>query len=145
MHHTILRYGRKDRTSTAILLVPVRQRSVRVMWARMPATPDLTVYVAEESGGEIVGTTSLLVPPDLTYDCRKVQVVSHKGHAGDGAYAFYQSLGFQGGSTGIRLYLRPTGTVGTSVTPFRRRRGRVQCAARAQGFRSSERVAAAST
>ena len=113
------------------------------MWARMLATPDLTVYVAEETGGEIVGTTSLLVLPNLTYDCRptaffepmvvaephrrrgvgrllveqvladaraagcwKVQVVSHKRHAADGAYAFYESLGFQAEATGFRLYLR---------------------------------------
>ena len=111
------------------------------MWARMLATPDLTVYVAE-GGGEIVGTTSLLVLPNLTYDCRptaffepmvvveahrrrgvgrllvervlddaraagcwKVQVISHKRHAEDGAYAFYESLGFEGEATGFRLYL----------------------------------------
>jgi ribosomal protein S18 acetylase RimI-like enzyme len=39
------------------------------MWARMLATDDLTVFVAE-TGGEVVGTTSLLVLPNLTYDCR---------------------------------------------------------------------------
>ena len=119
---------------------PVSERHA-AMWARMLATPDLTVYVAE-TGGDIVGTTSLLVLPNLTYDCRptaffepmvvaeahrrrgvgrllvervvddaraagcwKVQVVSHKRHAEDGAYAFYESLGFAAEATGFRLYL----------------------------------------
>ena len=119
---------------------PVSERH-EAMWARMLATPDLTVYVAE-GGGDIVGTTSLLVLPNLTYDCRptaffepmvvaeahrrrgvgrllvervrddaraagcwKVQVISHKRHAEDGAYAFYESLGFEGEATGFRLYL----------------------------------------
>lgn len=39
------------------------------MWARMLATDDLIVFVAE-TGAEVVGTTSLLVLPNLTYDCR---------------------------------------------------------------------------
>jgi hypothetical protein len=37
--------------------------------------------------------------------CWKVQVISHKRHATDGAYAFYESLGFEGEATGFRLYL----------------------------------------
>jgi GNAT superfamily N-acetyltransferase len=119
---------------------PVSERH-EAMWARMLATPDLTVYVAE-GGGEIVGATSLLLLPNLTYDCRptaffepmvvaaahrrrgvgrllvervlddaraagcwKVQVISHKRHADDGAYAFYEALGFEGEATGFRLYL----------------------------------------
>ncbi|HJV09003.1 MAG TPA: GNAT family N-acetyltransferase [Acidimicrobiales bacterium] len=40
------------------------------MWARMLATDDLTVFVAAADHGEVVGTTSLLVLPNLTYDCR---------------------------------------------------------------------------
>lgn len=38
------------------------------MWARMLATDDLTVFIAE-GDGDVVGTTSLLVLPNLTYDC----------------------------------------------------------------------------
>ena len=41
----------------------------KAMWARMLATEDLTVLVADGEG-EVVGTTSLLVLPNLTYDCR---------------------------------------------------------------------------
>jgi GNAT superfamily N-acetyltransferase len=113
----------------------------RATWSRMLATADLTVYVAERRG-EVVGTTSLLLMPHLTYDChptgfvepvvvsdahrrrgvgrlmlervladaqragvRKLQVLSHKRHAGDGAHDFYRSLGFQAEAEGFRLYL----------------------------------------
>ena len=41
----------------------------KTMWIRMLTTDDLTVFVAERDG-EVVGTTSLLVLPNLTYDCR---------------------------------------------------------------------------
>src|SRR3981081_2200082 len=40
----------------------------RATWDRMMATEDLTVYVAE-TDGEIVGTTTLLLMPHLTYEC----------------------------------------------------------------------------
>jgi GNAT superfamily N-acetyltransferase len=107
----------------------------------MLGTDGLTIYVAE-ADGEIVGTTSLLVMPNLGYDChptafieamvvaehhrrrgvgrrlmarllddaraascRKVQLLSHKHHANDGAHDFYRSLGFQPEAEGFRLYL----------------------------------------
>lgn len=120
--------------------VSARQRAT---WAHMLATGGLTVYVAEpESDGEVVGTATLLVVPNLGYDCRpsafveamavaeahrrrgvgrrlverlladartadcdKVQLLSHKRHAHDGAHAFYASLGFQPEAEGFRLYL----------------------------------------
>lgn len=37
--------------------------------------------------------------------CRKVQIVSHKRHAQDGAHDFYRSLGFSAEAEGFRLYL----------------------------------------
>ena len=40
----------------------------RSAWARALETPDLTVYVAER-GGQVVGTTSLLLMPHVTYGC----------------------------------------------------------------------------
>ena len=104
-------------------------------------TPDLKVYIADLAQ-EIVGTTSLLVMPHVTYGCRptafiepmvvteghrrrgigrvmtervledarasgchKVQVVSHKRHADDGAHDFYESLGFVPEAEGFRMYL----------------------------------------
>ena len=115
--------------------------SQRTTWNRMLRTPNLTTYVAE-TGGEVVGTTSLLLMPHLTYDChpsafieamvvapghrrrgvgrmlmervlddalragvRKVQLLSHKRHAEDGAHAFYRSLRFRAEAEGFRLYL----------------------------------------
>ena len=38
-------------------------------WHRMAATLDLAVYIAD-AGADAVGTTSLLVLPHVTYDCR---------------------------------------------------------------------------
>jgi hypothetical protein len=39
------------------------------MWERMMATSDLRVYAAEIAR-DVVATTSLLVMPHVTYDCR---------------------------------------------------------------------------
>ncbi|HEY7069238.1 MAG TPA: GNAT family N-acetyltransferase [Acidimicrobiales bacterium] len=55
------------RAAGAAAAVTVRQRET---WDRMMATNDLTQYVATDPGGEIVGIVSLLVMPNLGYDCR---------------------------------------------------------------------------
>ena len=110
-------------------------------WVDMLAAPGLTVYVAAR-GGEVVGTLSVQVMPNLGYEgrpsafleamvvdpgwrrrgvgrrlveralgdlraagCRKVQLLSHKRHADDGAHAFYRDLGFRPEADGFRLYL----------------------------------------
>lgn len=39
--------------------------------------------------------------------CRKVQLLSHKRHADDGAHQLYCSLGFTAEAEGFRLYLDP--------------------------------------
>ena len=39
------------------------------MWERMAATSDLTVYLAE-LGSEPTGTATMMVMPNITYDCR---------------------------------------------------------------------------
>ena len=117
----------------------------RRMWRRMMVTDNLTVYLAED-GDCPVGTASMILMPNLTYDCRpaafvepvivapayrrrgvgrmmvkravddaraagchKVQIVSHKRHAEDGAHDFYKDLGFQPEAEGFRLYLDPRG------------------------------------
>ena len=56
-------------------------------WNRMMMTHDLTVYLAE------IG------------DCFKIQLLSHKRHAHDGAHRLYRSLGFEPEAEGFRLYL----------------------------------------
>jgi GNAT superfamily N-acetyltransferase len=38
--------------------------------------------------------------------CFKVQLLTHKRHASDGAHDFYRSLGFEAEADGFRLYLR---------------------------------------
>jgi GNAT superfamily N-acetyltransferase len=112
----------------------------RDTWARMMATTDLTVYLAEVEG-EAVGTATVVLLPNITYECaptafveavvvnsryrrrgiaslilrrilsdtrsegcNKVQLLSHKRHATDGAHALYTSLGFEAEAEGFRLY-----------------------------------------
>jgi len=36
---------------------------------------------------------------------RKIQLLTHKRHANDGAHDFYRSMGFQAEAEGFRLYL----------------------------------------
>lgn len=52
--------------------------------------------------------------------CDKVQVVSHKRHATDGAHSLYAGLGFVPEAEGFRLYLRrspPAGSAAGTVGP----------------------------
>jgi hypothetical protein len=43
-------------------------RLERETWREMTATPGLTVYLAE-IGGQVVGTATALMMPNITYDC----------------------------------------------------------------------------
>lgn len=118
----------------------------------MMATPDLTVYLAEIES-EVVGTASLMLMPNVTYDCaptafveavvvvpshrrqgiattmieriladaraagcNKVQLLSHKRHARDGAHHLYLGLGFKPEAEGFRLYLREPAIAPTAST-----------------------------
>lgn len=40
-----------------------------------------------------------------SFGCYKIQLLTHKRHAGDGAHDFYQSVGFRAEAEGFRLYL----------------------------------------
>jgi GNAT superfamily N-acetyltransferase len=112
------------------------------MWERVQVSPDVTVYVAENASGVVVGTACLSIIPNITYDCRptafieavvvtyahrrqgvatlllehlladaragdcyKVQLLSHKRHANDGAHDLYAGLGFAPEAEGFRHYL----------------------------------------
>ena len=44
-------------------------------------------------------------------DCNKVQLLSHKRHAIDGAHRLYTDLGFEAEAEGFRLYLHETPAV----------------------------------
>lgn len=39
--------------------------------------------------------------------CHKIQLLTHKRHAADGAHDFYRSMGFEPEAEGFRLYLGP--------------------------------------
>ena len=41
--------------------------------------------------------------------CHKVQLLTHKRHAEDGAHAFYRALGFEAEAEGFRMYLGGAG------------------------------------
>jgi GNAT superfamily N-acetyltransferase len=43
--------------------------------------------------------------------CNKVQLLSHKRHAADGAHQMYENLGFEAEAEGFRLYLAEVPTV----------------------------------
>lgn len=110
-------------------------------WAVMLTTDNLRVYCAEVER-QLVGTATLLVMPNLTYECEptafieavvvrerwrrrgiatamlvrvlddasasgcnKIQLLSHKRHADDGAHGLYENLGFEAEAEGFRLYL----------------------------------------
>src|SRR4051794_29166603 len=126
-------------------LPSIRERET---WARMMATPDLTVYLAEVEG-DVAGTATMMAMPNITYDCdptafieavvvvphhrrqgiatamlrralsdarcmgcNKVQLLSHKRHASDGAHALYTNIGFEAEAQGFRMYL---GTIPVAV------------------------------
>jgi GNAT superfamily N-acetyltransferase len=130
-------------------------------WEAMLATENLSVYCAEIDG-ELVGTATLLVMPNLTYGCEptafieavvvreswrrkgiatlvlerviadaratgcnKVQLLSHKRHAEDGAHALYENLGFSAEAEGFRLYLTtvPAKVMAARTRDSRRSRG----------------------
>jgi hypothetical protein len=42
--------------------------------------------------------------------CNKVQLLSHKRHATDGAHRLYANLGFEAEAEGFRLYLQEVPT-----------------------------------
>jgi GNAT superfamily N-acetyltransferase len=110
-------------------------------WAQMMATPDILVFLAEESE-QPIGTATLTMLPNLTYSCApsaileavvvvptqrrrgvgsalvdaaldearvrgadKIQLLSHKRHADDGAHALYFRTGFVAEAEGFRRYL----------------------------------------
>lgn len=56
-----------------------------------------------------------LVADARAADVCKIQLLSHKRHAHDGAHAFYRSLGFEPEAEGFRRYLPPSHPL-TSVT-----------------------------
>ena len=110
-------------------------------WAQMMHDGGLMVYLAEVAGS-VIGTATMMVMPNVTYECRptafieavvvappfrrrgvataiirralgdaasagcnKVQLLSQKRHANDGAHRLYTAIGFEPEAEGFRLYL----------------------------------------
>lgn len=114
----------------------------RETWDDIRSADGLTTYCASV-GDDVVGTATLCVMPNLTYDCaptafieavvvipeyrrqgiatallrqiladaaaagcNKIQLLSHKRHASDGAHVLYVNLGFVAEAEGFRTYLK---------------------------------------
>jgi GNAT superfamily N-acetyltransferase len=122
--------------------IPVEASELeRRTWLQMRGSGGPVVYLAELAGAAI-GTATMMVMPNVTYECRptafieavvvapgfrrrgvatailrrviedatalgcnKVQLLSHKRHANDGAHRLYSAIGFEPEAEGFRLYL----------------------------------------
>ncbi len=93
-----------DAVGTTVLLV-----MPHITYACRPTAFVEAVHVRQEHRRRGVGRMMVdrLLDDAETAGCAKVQLLTHKRHAGDGAHAFYRSLGFEAEAEGFRLYLRP--------------------------------------
>ena len=91
--------------TTALLVMP------HITYACRPTAFIESMYVRDEHRRRGVArrmVERLLV--DARYaGCHKVQLLTHKRHAQDGAHAFYRSLGFEAEAEGFRMYLDAAG------------------------------------
>ena len=65
------------------------------------------VYVRDEPRRRGVATMLLErnIADAVAAGCHKLQLLSHKRHATDGAFDLYRSLGFEAEAEGFRIYL----------------------------------------
>ena len=98
--------------TTALLVMPHI-----TYWCRPTAFIE-SMYVRDEHRRR--GVARMMVERLLTdarsVGCHKVQLVTHKRHADDGAHAFYRSLGFKPEAEGFRLYLTEANAQGDAST-----------------------------
>ncbi len=66
----------------------------------------VVVAVSHRRQGVATGLMRRTLSDVRSAGCNKVQLLSHKRHAADGAYSRYTSLGFEPEAEGFRLYLR---------------------------------------
>lgn len=87
--------------TTTLLVMP------HITYACRPTAFIEAVYVRDEHRRH--GVARAMVERSLrdakVAGCHKVQLLTHKRHAHDGAHSFYQSLGFEAEAEGFRLYL----------------------------------------
>ncbi len=91
--------------TTALLVMP------HITYACRPTAFIESMYVRDEHRRRGVArrmVERLLVDAEKA-GCHKVQLLTHKRHAQDGAHAFYRSLGFEAEAEGFRMYLDGAG------------------------------------
>ncbi len=66
----------------------------------------LVVAVGHRRAGVATAIMRRLLDDARSAGCNKVQLLSHKRHAVDGAHRLYTSLGFEPEAEGFRLYLQ---------------------------------------
>ena len=87
--------------TTALLAMP------HITYSFRPTAFLESIYVREEHRRHGVGRLMVerLLEDARRAGCYKVQLLTHKCHANDGAHAFYRSMGFDAEAEGFRLYL----------------------------------------
>jgi GNAT superfamily N-acetyltransferase len=65
----------------------------------------LIVDAARPRRGLATATLQRILDDARASGCNKVQLLSHKRHASDGAHRLYANLGFDAEAEGFRLYL----------------------------------------
>ncbi|MFC9432262.1 GNAT family N-acetyltransferase [Nocardia sp. NPDC057030] len=80
------------------------------------------VVVADKHRRQGIATAILrqLLDDSRTAGCNKVQLLSHKRHACDGAHRLYTSLGFEAEAEGFRLYLQEVPAAVQAARPTQR-------------------------
>ena len=91
--------------TTALLVMP------HITYACRPTAFIESMYVRDEHRRRGVARQMVerLLVDAAKAGCHKVQLLTHKRHAHDGAHAFYRSLGFEAEAEGFRMYLDGAG------------------------------------
>ena len=87
--------------TTALLVMP------HITYSCRPTAFLESMYVREQHRRRGVARMMVerLLEDARKAGCYKVQLLTHKRHADDGAHAFYRSMGFDAEAEGFRLYL----------------------------------------
>ena len=91
--------------TTALLVMP------HITYACRPTGFIESMYVRDEHRRRGVARRMVerLLVDARDAGCHKVQLLTHKRHAQDGAHAFYRSMGFEAEAEGFRMYLDAAG------------------------------------
>lgn len=97
--------------TTALLVMP------HITYACRPTAFIESMYVRPEHRRRGVARMMVerLLDDAATAGCHKIQLLTHKRHADDGAHAFYRSQGFDAEAEGFRRYLDPRRSSGNAT------------------------------